>query len=344
LAGIIGPGLRLAASAVAVWIAPTATAAAWAYLVAEALLFVVTALMLRQLLPPSDGSTFSTRRLYRFSAPMSLNRLLLYSNNQTETLFLGFLASSATLGVFGIARRLSQIVGSALLAAVAVLFDPLVAGLHHTSRTDDLDQLFKTSTRWLFTLGLPVSLLEIVFARDIMRIFGPDFAVGGAALAILTTGQLINVATGISANLQAMAGYTKVTLMNALGFVALSLVFDAAMIPAFGLIGAAIANSAAVVSINVIRLVQIKKRLGISPYDRKFLRPIAAAIPGAALALLLPVANLGSVIALLIRAAVLGVVYIGVLMMLGIDSVDREILRGAFGRLRSRGRSRTTAR
>jgi len=336
VAGIFGPGLRLIASIVALTIAPTAAAAAWAYLAAEVLLFVISAFMLWQLLPPSDGSSFPAGRLYRFSAPMSLNRLLLYSNNQTETFFLGFLASSATLGIFGIARRLSQIVGSALLAAVAVLFDPIVAGLHHTQRIDDLDQLFKTSTRWLFTLGLPVSLVEILFANDIMRIFGHGFASGGLALAILTAGQLINVGTGISANLQAMAGYTGVTLLNAAMFIALSLLFDALLIPPFGLLGAAIANSGAVVSINLVRLVQIKRRLGISPYDRKFLRPIVAAVPAAVVAWFVPVPFGDALAEVLARAVLLGAVYFAVLMMLGIDPVDREILSGAVRRLRTR--------
>jgi len=68
-------------------------------------LFATTAFMLWQLMPPADSSGFSNRRLLRFSLPISLNRLLLYSNNQTEVLFLGFIDSAATTGIFGVARR-----------------------------------------------------------------------------------------------------------------------------------------------------------------------------------------------------------------------------------------------
>ena len=58
--------------------------------------------------------------------------------------------------------------GSALLTSFSILFDPLVAGLPHERRISDLDAIFKTSTRWMFTLGLPLSLVEILFAPEII--------------------------------------------------------------------------------------------------------------------------------------------------------------------------------
>ena len=151
--------------------------------------------------------------------------------------------------------------GSALLTSFSILFDPLVAGLPHEGRISDLDAIFKTSTRWMFTLGLPLSLVEILFAPEIMHVFGEGFERGAPALAILAIGQLINVGTGITSNLQAMAGHTKITLFNSLLFLSLSIVLDLALIPSFGLVGAAIANSTAVVAVNILRLVQIKRRL-----------------------------------------------------------------------------------
>jgi O-antigen/teichoic acid export membrane protein len=333
---LIGPGLRLITGVGAVVLVPSATAAAWGYFVTEALLFAITGFMLWQLLPPADGSDFPPRKLLRFSMPMSLNRLLLYSNNQTEILFLGFLASSATLGIFGVARRLSLLVGSALLTSFAILFDPLVAGLHHEGRTEDLGRIFKTSTRWLFTLGLPISLAEMLFATEIMKVFGEEFAAGGTALAILAVGQLINVATGITSNLQAMAGYAKVTLLNAALFISVSIVFDILLIPNFGLIGAAAANSTAVVTINVVRLIQIRKRLGLIPYDRRFWRPLAAAVPASVIAVLVPLPEMRNAAELLIHVAILGLVYFGVLVTLGIEPVDREVMRAAVMRFRGR--------
>src|SRR5437773_9753341 len=133
-ASVITPVFRLVAGAWSVLLVPSAQAAAEAYLVTEVLVFVVTAVMLWRFLPPAGDRAPRVTGLYRFSLSMSLNRLMLYSNNQTEIVILGFLAPTATVGIFGAARRLSALI-SALLASMAILLHPIIADLHHTGRT-----------------------------------------------------------------------------------------------------------------------------------------------------------------------------------------------------------------
>jgi len=332
---LIGPAVRLLTGAWAVSIVPSARAVAWAYLGTEAVVLLSAMLMLLPLLRPADRQPAPAKQLYRFSIPMSLNRLLLYSNNQTEILFLGFLAPSATLGVYGVARRLSALLGS-LLASVSFLFMPMVANLHHSHRTRELDRVFKTSTRWLFTLALPICLVEVMFAPDIMRVFGKGFGGGGAALVILAIGQLVNAGTGTVSGLQAMAGYAKLTLMNSLFFLSLSVALDLLLIPWLGLLGAAIASSTSIVTVNLLRVWQVRRNLGLVPYDRSFLRPIIAAVPAAAVAWFLPLPDLDGVVDVAIRTCILGVVYLVVLLAQGLEPIDREIGRSVIGRLTGR--------
>jgi O-antigen/teichoic acid export membrane protein len=339
---LIGSGVRLLTGVWAVTLVPSAPAVAWAYVVTEAVVLLSVTLMLLPLLRPADRQPAPVKELYRFSIPMSLNRLLLYSNNQTEILFLGFLAPSATVGVYGVARRLSAILSS-LLDSVALLFLPVVADLHHTNRSRELGQVFKTSTRWLFTLALPVCLVEVLFAPEIMRAFGKGFSGGWVALVVLAIGQLVNAGTGTVAGLQAMAGYAKLTLMNSIFFLSLSIALDLLLIPWLGLLGAAIASSTAVVTVNLLRLWQIRKNLGLVPYDRSFLRPLVAALPAAAAAWFLPLPELAVLADLLIRTSVLSVVYIVALLVQGLEPIDRQIIRSARARLLGRRRSSPAA-
>jgi O-antigen/teichoic acid export membrane protein len=339
---LIGPGVRLLTGVWAVSLVPSAPAVAWAYMVTEAVVLLSATLMLLPLLRPADRQAAPVKKLYRFSIPMSLNRLLLYSNTQTEILFLGFLAPSATVGVYGVALRLSALL-TALLSSVSFLFLPTVADLHHSHRTRELDQIFKTSTRWLFTLALPVFLVEVLFAPEIMSVFGKDFSDGSVALVVLAIGQLVNVGTGTAAGLQAMAGYAKLTLMNSVFFLALSIVLDLLLIPWLGLLGAAIASSTAVVTVNLLRLWQIRKNLGLVPYDRRFLRPLVAALPAAAAAWFLPLPELGVMADLLIRTSLLSVVYVVALLVQGLEPIDRQIIRSARARLLGRRMSSSAA-
>ncbi|MDP9330335.1 MAG: oligosaccharide flippase family protein [Actinomycetota bacterium] len=338
-ASVITPVLRLATGAWAVLLVPSAQAAAEAYLVTEVSVLVVTALMLWRFLPPAGDRAPRATGLYRFSLSMSLNRLMLYSNNQTEIVILGFLAPTTTIGIFGAARRLSALI-SALLASMAILLHPIIADLHHTGRNAELDKIFKASTRWLFTIGLPVCLMEVILAPSILRLFGKDFEHGAVALAILALGQLVNVGTGTFAGLQAMAGYARLTLLNSLLFLVLSVVLDLLLIPSLGLLGAALACSGSIVVVNVLRVWQIRRDLGISPYDRSFLRPIVAAVPAGLLAWLLPLPDLPNVVDLGIRIIALEIVYLGTQLALGIEETDRELGRATIGRLRNRRGSR----
>jgi O-antigen/teichoic acid export membrane protein len=144
------------------------------------------------------------------------------------------------------------------------------------------------------------------------------------------------VGTGTVANLQAMTGYAKITLFNSLLFLTLSIILDLLLIPSVGIVGAALANSASLVVVNVLRLWQIHRNLGLTPYDRSFLRPIAATVPAAMVAYFVPLEHLQGVLELLARAGLLGVVYLGCLIALGFEPVDREIARAIVARLRNR--------
>jgi O-antigen/teichoic acid export membrane protein len=311
-----------------------------AYAITEVVALLATVGMLLRVLARQGGPSQRRRRtrvrapgLFRYSLPMSLNRLLLYTNNQTEVLILGLLRPAGPVGVFGVARRLSMLVGS-LLASITVLFNPTVADLHHKRDHAELDRLFRTATRWLFTFGFPLCLIEVGFSRDLLHVFGEGFSGGATALAILALGQLVNVGTGTVAGVLAMIGRARMSVLNSVFFLSLSLGLDALLIPRWGILGAAIANATSLAAVNVLRVVQVRRVLGIFPYDRRFLRPLAAGLIGATAALLLPLASLDPLPRLALRVLVLGLVYLSALAAFGIDPVDREVARTLWDRLR----------
>jgi O-antigen/teichoic acid export membrane protein len=339
---LVTPGLRLAMVLVALRIAADPPHVAVAYTITEVVALLATLGMLLRMLARQgrpgrrrsrSWTKVRTPGLFRYSLPMSLNRLLLYTNNQTEVLVLGLMRPAGPVGVFGVARRLSMLVGS-LLASITVLFNPMVADLHHKRDHAELDRLFGTATRWLFTFGFPLCLIEIGFSRDLLHVFGEGFSGGAAALSILALGQLVNVGTGTVAGVLAMIGRARMSVLNSVFFLGLSLVLDFLMIPPWGILGAAIANATSLAAVNVLRVIQIRQVLGIFPYDRRFLRPLGAGLIGGAVALLLPLAGLDPLPRLALRVLVLGLVYLGALASFGIDPVDREVARAFRDRLR----------
>jgi O-antigen/teichoic acid export membrane protein len=334
-AAVLTPVVRLGLGLVSLAIVADPEAVAMGYTATEVVVFVVTLAMVWRRMPPAGSSTMRPG-LFRYSVPMSLNRMLLYVNNQTEIFVLGVLRPAGSLGIFGVARRLS-ILMSALLTSVTVVFNPMIADLHHRDQGQELEQLFKTSTRWLFTVGLPVCLMESLFARDILHLFGREFAAGASALTILAVGQLVNVGTGTVDAMLAMVGRARLSLLNSLLFLGLSLALDFVLIPPWGLVGAAIANSSAVVVVNVLRLIQVRVLLEMTPYDRRFLRPALAGLLAGAGAWAIPLPHLFHGSGLVLGGGLLLGIYAMLLGIFGIDPIDREIGAALWARLR-RGR------
>jgi O-antigen/teichoic acid export membrane protein len=335
-AALLTPVVRLGLGVVSLAIVADPRHVAIGYTATEVVVLVVTLAMLWRRMPPAAAvPSSSTPGLFRYSVPMALNRMLLFLNNQTEIFVLGLLRPAAPLGIFGVARRLS-ILMAALLTSITVVFNPMVADLHHRDQRQELERLFKTSTRWLFTVGLAVCLVESLFARDILQLFGQGFEAGASTLAILAFGQLVNVGTGTVDSVLAMIGRARLSLLNSLLFLALSLVLDVLLIPPWGIVGAAIANSVALIVVNVLRVVQVRVLLGMIPYDRRFLRPAAAGLLAGAVASTVPMPQMFPASDLVLGAGLLLTVYAMVLGLFGLDPIDREVGTALWARLRRR--------
>jgi O-antigen/teichoic acid export membrane protein len=130
-----------------------------------------------------------------------------------------------------------------------------------------------------------------------------------------------------------MAGRAKLTLATSILFLALSLLLDLLLIPRHGLLGAAIANAGATVVVNLLRLWLVHRVLGLGPYDRRFLRPLAAGLAAGAAARLLPLPGLHGPLELAVRCLLLGALYLGSLAALGIEREDRQVARDLLARV-----------
>jgi O-antigen/teichoic acid export membrane protein len=331
---LVTPVLRVGVVVVVVAGGGDVRSVAIGYTVAEVGAFLATFAVLVARLPRAAGAVASgpVDGMYRFSFSMLLNRLVLYPNDESEVFVLGLLRASGPVGVFGVAKRLSLILGT-LLSSTGLLLNPMSAELHHQGRLRELERLFAVTTRWLFTLGLPVCLVEVLFARDVVTAFGAEFASGASVLAILAIGQLVNVGTGTVAGLLAMVGESRLTLFNSLLFLGLSLGFDFALIPIYGVVGAAVANATALAVMNVLRVVQMRRRLGFRVYDARFLKPLGAGALAGVIAYVLPSPWTG-VARLALRGGVLLAVYFATLLVLRVEPEDRDVARAALRRVR----------
>jgi O-antigen/teichoic acid export membrane protein len=152
---------------------------------------------------------------------------------------------------------------------------------------------------------------------------------GSAALIILAFSAILDISTGICGSIIDMTGYTKLKMFNSTIRVIILVSSNLILIPRFGLIGAATASLLGISVLNIMRMVQVWIIFNLIPYNRSFIKPlfggiIAILLTWSLIQLFPPYTNL-----LLAGAeGVLGCsIYVGLIILLGISSEERTILR-----------------
>lgn len=329
------PALRILAALVALTFAHTAVSVGIAYTLAECAALGMAVVAARRVLPGAEvGRPIRPPpEVIRFAWPLGINRLVSSVYNKTEVLFLGGLQTVGSVALFAAARRFTGVAGS-VFNAFSMLFTPMASDLYAAKQPEQLATLYKTASRWVFSIGMPIFLVQALFGRWLLSAFGSHFKTANLALIILACGQLLNYATGTAGNMLINIGRSRLALANSAGALALSVVLDLLLITRYGLIGAAIANSVAVAALQIARVVEVYWITRMHPYSPTFLKPLGA---GAAAALITnwavratPGGHLGALVSVVAMLAA----YLAALVVLGFDEHDRMLVRRAVQRIR----------
>jgi O-antigen/teichoic acid export membrane protein len=156
------------------------------------------------------------------------------------------------------------------------MFAPRIAAEDARGDRRTLDVMLKRVTYWNTSLAIPVFAVLLLLATPLMSIFGTEYARGATALAILAAGQLFNAATGPLGQVINMSGRPYLTLVNNAAVAGLNIVACVILIPRYGLTGAAIATTASITLVNLIKLVQVWVLFGINPFRWDTLRALGA--------------------------------------------------------------------
>jgi len=251
-------------------------------------------------------------------------------------------AGASTVGVYGAVLRVGQAL-FLFLTSVSLTFSPFVADLHHRGERERLDALYKNVTRWTLAATIPMLLVLAILPRETLRIFGAEFTVGADALRILIVGMIVPVTVGTVGFILIMAGRTGWDLLVYVGGFAIDIGVALALAgPAqLGIRGAALAQALTLSFSAVVRLVLVRRFLGIWPFDGAWLRLLTPTVLGGLTMGLMHAALPDDrwFVDLVVSAAAGVGVYVAALVVIGLLPTERA----ALGRLLARGRTSTPA-
>jgi O-antigen/teichoic acid export membrane protein len=161
-----------------------------------------------------------------------------------------------------------------------------------------------------------------------MKIFGSEFVAGSQALEVLAMSQLINAFSGPAGQMVLMSGHSKMELFNITVSLIVNITFCFLLIPGYGIIGAALANVAATIMINLVRAAEVWFLMHMHAYNFNYLKPLLAAAVTmivVSLAGRYVIGNTGAkgVVAL---ATCMLVIYMAVTVILGLSKQDKAVL------------------
>ena len=284
---------------------------------------------------PSMGLPILEPEVLSFSATFFGVQLLTFLLSQSDKVLLGVYLNPREVGIYSIAATLVAFVPLAL-QSVNQIFSPTIAELHAQGNLELLARLFRSLIKWTLGLTIPLAAVMILFARQIMGMFGPEFAPGWSVLVAGTFGQLVNCGVGSVGFLLLMSGHErrvlKIQTVMAVVVVGLNLL----LIPWMGLLGAALAGAAVNAGTNLWSLTEVRKSLGIVPSARKYFALVTpTVITIAAVRLLqqfLPAAWPGW--ASILAGLTIGYLVFAASSLLALDADDRVIARVIWSRLR----------
>lgn len=223
-------------------------------------------------------TSISLKELLAYSIPAAFSGAFSVYILWIDRIFVGLLLSPSANGIYLAISQISTIF-MVISAGINLIAVPMFSDLYHKKDMASLEEIYKISTKWGIYFGLPILIVLMVSPADsITLIYGELYRGGAGALIVLLVGQAINLFTGSINPLLIMTGNEKAFFrISAIVFL-LSIVLNIVLVPSFGLVGAALSTTIGLIVLYVFALFWGKYKLGLWPYDRRFIKGIIAAI------------------------------------------------------------------
>lgn len=217
-----------------------------------------------------------------FSLPLLLASSVEFLISNTDTFLVGVYLGSGAVGVYDVAFRLRQF-GLFFFFPVTFLLPTVLTRLDRDDERAALRRTYQVATKWLVLLSTPPVLLFFLFPGvAIEAAFGAAYRGGAPALRVLLVPVMVTVLLSANGAALVALGHNRINAVVNGGTAVLNVALNVALIPPFGIVGAALASAASFVARDVAYTVVLYRREGVQPFSAALLRPLAASLALAA--------------------------------------------------------------
>lgn len=232
-----------------------------AYVCAASLLAMFLSARIRDRIPGATRS-YRKKEWSRVSWQLALIGGLHLVVLQTDVLMIGVLNDTTQSGIYGVASKVASLAVFGLMAGNAIVA-PMIAELFAKEKMAKLQVLVTFAVRATSGVTLLLTVGILVFKVTILRAFGTAFVSADSALSILLVGQVVNAVMGPVGLLMTMTAHQTLAAKVIGSCALMNIVLNMALIPRWGIEGAALATTISMTTWNLILAVMSRRKLGL---------------------------------------------------------------------------------
>lgn len=249
------------------WALPMAVAGAWSYSAARRLSGRVRVGEDTAPFWPEAHATENVRRqFWRFTWPRAVASISHIAIQRADIVIIAALLGPGPAAVYTAATRF-VILGQLGTNSIQQILSPRFSLMIARNETEVLTEVFRTSTAWSMAISWPIYAAIAASAPLYMKLFGDSYtgADGQMVVVVMAVAIALAVAAGPLDTLLLMAGGSAQSMLNSLVALTVNVSLCLALIPRFGISGAAAAWAAGVLVRNLLTLVQVYRISGVLP-------------------------------------------------------------------------------
>lgn len=276
--------LRVVAVAAAVALGWGVTGIAWGY----TLTFCAGALLslwvlhrhVWSLTDGGNGPIMGTQQeeLSGFLIGLLLLDLVWIGMEHMDVLCLAWFRPATEVGWYRAGNQLARPLGL-LVSAIAYLYVPAIA--HHWAggATERIRALYRRAVRWISWAGLPAAAILMCWSPWAARcLYGEAFVRSADITRILLIGYLAHCLTGPNGSTLIVLGRITFSVQAAALVLGVNLALNVLLIPTWGMYGAALASTAALVLLSVLNQAGLHRFLGLPGQQLTYLWQMAGVL------------------------------------------------------------------
>jgi O-antigen/teichoic acid export membrane protein len=216
----------------------------------------------------------TTRSLWSFSWPLAVGASFFLLLSNVDVLMIAYFLDPRSVGLYRAIQPLRQVT-TFVLTAFTFLFLPLATEYYDRGNFAALDRLYTVSTKWAVVVTVPPVLVFTLFAPEVVRaFFGAAYVPAAPALAVLTAGLFVRALVGLNGDVTKAIDRPRIELYSVAIAVVVDIALNAALIPRYGIVGAAFATAVGYAVYNLLEVGAIYRAVGSHPFAANTLKPL----------------------------------------------------------------------